>query len=180
MAVARNPVARIAPPASAIISASRAREGDRDGQRGAGSTRLSIRAVGVVDPVARSRPQRRPRPGISLQRNPAPPATSPSCGQQQPLHRPGGGCGSVCRSRCAAPDCSATTRQGIKNTSSPAGNVGARARRRLPPAAEFLTFANASVDSLQRQCDALAPSDTQCHDAAPNAVTLHRMKEAGG
>ena len=75
------------------------------------------------------RPQRRPRPGISLQRNPAPPATSPSCGQQQPLHRPGGGCGSVCRSRCAAPDCSATTRQGIKNTSSPAGNVGARARR---------------------------------------------------
>ena len=32
---------------------------------------------------------RRPRTGISLKRNPAPPATSPSCGQQ-PLHRPGG------------------------------------------------------------------------------------------
>ena len=32
---------------------------------------------------------------------------------------------------CAAPDSSATTRQGIKNTISPAGNVGERARRRL-------------------------------------------------
>ena len=32
--------------------------------------------------------------------------------------------------KCAAPDSSATTRQGIKNTSSPAGNVGERARRR--------------------------------------------------
>src|SRR5271170_5884241 len=34
MAVARRPVARIAPPAPAIISASRARVGDRDGERG--------------------------------------------------------------------------------------------------------------------------------------------------
>ena len=34
MAVARHPVARIAPPAPAIISASRARVGERDGQRG--------------------------------------------------------------------------------------------------------------------------------------------------
>ena len=25
-------------------------------------------------------------------------------GGQQPLHQPGGGCGSVCRSRCAAPN----------------------------------------------------------------------------
>ena len=32
--------------------------------------------------------------------------------------------------KCAAPDSSATTRQGIKNTISPAGNVGERARRR--------------------------------------------------
>jgi hypothetical protein len=56
--------------------------------------------------------------------NPAPPATSPSCGQQ-PLHHPGG----PSRSRCAAPESSATTRQGIKNTISPAGNVGERARR---------------------------------------------------
>ena len=63
------------------------------------STRLSIRAVGAVDPVAPQRPHRRslrspefhrrPRTGISLKRNPAPPATSPSCGQQ-PLHHPGG------------------------------------------------------------------------------------------
>jgi hypothetical protein len=55
----------------------------------------------------------------------APPATSPSCGQQ-PLHHPGG----PSRSRCAAPDSSATIRQGIKNTIAPAGNVGERARRR--------------------------------------------------
>ena len=85
------------------------------------STRLSIRAVGAVDPVAPQRPHRRslrspelhhrPRTGISLKRNPAPPATSPSCGQQ-PLHHPGG----PSRSRCAAPASSATTRQGIKNT----------------------------------------------------------------
>ena len=34
MAVARHPVARIAPPAPAIISASRARVGERDGGRG--------------------------------------------------------------------------------------------------------------------------------------------------
>ena len=34
MAVARHPVARIAPPAPAIISASRARVGERDGERG--------------------------------------------------------------------------------------------------------------------------------------------------
>ena len=34
MAVARHPVARIAPPAPAIISASRARVGERYGQRG--------------------------------------------------------------------------------------------------------------------------------------------------
>jgi len=65
------------------------------------STRLSIRAVGAVDPVARSlrSPElhRRPRTGISLKRNPAPPATSPSC-SQQPLHRPGG----PSRSSCAA------------------------------------------------------------------------------
>ena len=32
---------------------------------------------------------RRPRTGISLKRNPAPPATSPSCGRR-PLHHPGG------------------------------------------------------------------------------------------
>ena len=35
--------------------------------------------------------------------------------------------------KCAAPDSSATTRQGIKNTISPAGNVGERARRRHYP-----------------------------------------------
>ena len=34
MAVARHPVARIAPPAPAIISTSRARVGERDGERG--------------------------------------------------------------------------------------------------------------------------------------------------
>src|SRR5487761_53005 len=34
MAVARRPVARIAPPAPAIITASRARMGERDGERG--------------------------------------------------------------------------------------------------------------------------------------------------
>jgi hypothetical protein len=34
MAVARRPLARIAPPAPAIISTSRARVGDRDGERG--------------------------------------------------------------------------------------------------------------------------------------------------
>src|SRR5450759_1687452 len=101
------------------------------------SRKCSIRAVGAVDPVAPQRPHRlslrspelhrRPRTGISLQRNPPPPATSPSCGQQ-PLHHPGG----PSRSKCAAPDSSATTRQGIKNTISPAGNVGERARRSIP------------------------------------------------
>ena len=111
------------------------------------STRLSIRAVGAVDPVAPQRPHRRslrspelhrrPRTGISLKRNPAPPATSPSCGQQ-PLHHPGG----PSRSRCAAPESSATTRQGIKNTISPAGNVGERARRRhLPSVLQNLAIA---------------------------------------
>jgi hypothetical protein len=34
--------------------------------------------------------------------------------------------------KCAAPDSSATTRQGIKNTIAPARNVGERARRRPP------------------------------------------------
>jgi hypothetical protein len=43
---------------------------------------------------------RRPRTGISQKRNPAPPATSPSCGLK-PLHHLGG----PSRSRCAAPDC---------------------------------------------------------------------------
>ena len=60
-------------------------------------------------------------------------------GGQQPLHQPGGGCGSVCRSICAAPESSATSsatssappREGIKNTIAPAGNVGARARCRV-------------------------------------------------
>ena len=33
--------------------------------------------------------------------------------------------------KCAAPDSSATTRQGIKSTIPPARNVGERARRRL-------------------------------------------------
>jgi hypothetical protein len=63
--------------------------------------RSSTAAASAVAPIARAPSS--PRTGISLQRNPAPPATSPSCGLK-PLHHPGGGCGSVCRSRCAAPD----------------------------------------------------------------------------
>ena len=51
-------------------------------------------------------------------------------GGQQPLHQPGGGCGSVCGSRCAALEPSAPPREGIKNTIAPAGNVGKRARCR--------------------------------------------------
>src|SRR5258706_2155302 len=50
----------------------------------------------------------------------APPATSPSCGQQ-PLHRPGGPSRSSSiappKPSFAAPDSSAPTRQGIKRTS---------------------------------------------------------------
>ena len=42
MAVARHPVARIAPPAPAIISASRARVGERDGERGQFSADPSV------------------------------------------------------------------------------------------------------------------------------------------
>ena len=77
--------------------------GERARRRSRKCRRESTPAVGADDPVTPQRPHRRPRTGISLQRNPASPATSPSCGQQ-PLHHPGGGCGSVCRSRCAAPD----------------------------------------------------------------------------
>ena len=58
-----------------------------------------------------------PRTGISRKwKSTAPPAASPSA-------RAG-------IAKCAAPESSATTRQGIKNTISPAGNVGERARRR--------------------------------------------------
>ena len=54
MAVARHPVACIAPPAPAIISASRARVGERDGQRGA-PTASRCQPVGKADPLARRR-----------------------------------------------------------------------------------------------------------------------------
>ena len=97
------------------------------------SARLSIRAVGAGDPVAPQRPQRRslrspelqssPRTGISLNGN--------RRRRRRPHHRPE----RVEQHRAAQAKLrragfSATTRQGIKNTSSPAGNVGERARRR--------------------------------------------------
>ena len=68
---------------------------------------------------------RRPRTGISLKSNPAPPATSPSCGQH-PLHHqaPRAGRDAPRQSLRRPP------RQEIKNTIPPAGNVGERARRR--------------------------------------------------
>jgi len=72
------------------------------------------RPRGSVAPIARGPSS--PRTGISLKWEAA---TAPPAG-------PG-------RSRCAALDSSAATRQGIKNTISPAGNVGERARRRLAP-----------------------------------------------
>jgi hypothetical protein len=70
------------------------------------------RPRGSVAPIARGPSS--PRTGISLKWEAA---TAPPAG-------PG-------RSRCAALDSSAATRQGIKNTISPARNVGERARRRL-------------------------------------------------
>ena len=86
------------------------------------SARLSIRAVGAVDPVALRSPelQRRPNRNIAKMES-APPATSPSCGRK-PLHRPGGGSAAQVEMRRAG--FSATTRQGIKNTILPARNVG--------------------------------------------------------
>src|SRR5271155_1903183 len=80
-----------------------------------------------VAPIARAPSS--PRTAISLKRNPPPPATSPSCGQQ-PLHRPGGPSRRPEQVEMRRAGIAATTGQGIKNTSSPAGNVGERARRR--------------------------------------------------
>ena len=84
----------------------------------------SAAAASSVAPIARA-PSSAPNRNITKVEIDAPPSTSPSCGQQ-PLHHPGG----PSRSSCAAPESSATTRQGIKNTISPARNVGERARRR--------------------------------------------------
>ena len=52
--------------------------------------------------------------------------------------------------KCAAPDSSATTRQGIKNTISPAGNVGERARRRHPSTRRSIRAVGAG-DPVPRQ-----------------------------
>src|ERR1039458_5368603 len=93
--------------------------------------RSSTAAAASFAPIARA-PSAAPNRNITKWKSTAPPATSPSCGQQ-PLHHPGG----PSRSSCAAPESSATTRQGIKNTISPAGNVGERARRRMPANAAF-------------------------------------------
>ena len=144
------------------------------------STQLSIRAVGAVDPVAPQRPHRlslrspelhrRPRTAISPQRNPAPPATSPSCGLK-PLPHPG----DSSRSNCAAPESSATTRQGIKNTISPAGNVGERARRRLRAADSAIGVLRTSTPWLPP-----APPTSPSPPTAPSfAPTGLRKKEIG-
>ena len=91
-----------------------------------------------VSPVCAAFEQgcRRSRPGSStaapssapnrniVQRNPASPATSPCAASSRSSPRPP----EQVEMRRAG--FSATTRQGIKNTSSPAGNVGERARRR--------------------------------------------------
>ena len=142
------------------------------------------RAV-VEDPVAPQRPhrrslrspelQRRPRTGISLKRNPAPPATSPSCGQQ-PLHHPGG----PSRSNCAAPDSSATTRQGIKNTTiSPAGNVGERARRSPPLSVRFRSGCCRRPRSSTAAAPSVAPI-ARAPASAPNRNITEKESGAAG
>jgi hypothetical protein len=67
--------------------------------------RSSTAAASSVAPIARA-PASAPNRNITKVES-APPATSPSCGQR-PLHHSGG----PSRSRCAAPESSATPRQG--------------------------------------------------------------------
>ena len=83
----------------------------------------------------------------------APPATSPSCGQQ-PLHRPGGPRRS---SNFAAPDSSAPTRQGIKTASAPAEKSGERARRRAP-LSQLLRSGRGEADPVPESGAATAPN----------------------
>ena len=85
----------------------------------------AIAPIGEIPPIPFSRYS-------GFDRHVAGDITIGTIGGQQPLHQPGGGCGSVCRSRCAAPEPSAPPREGIKNTIAPAGNVGERARCRAP------------------------------------------------
>ena len=91
------------------------------------STRLSIRAVGAVDPVAPQRPHRRrsdrPSSIVAPNRN----ITKKEIGDGAAI---GASAGRVEQIEMRRAGFSATTRQGIKNTISPAGNVGERARRR--------------------------------------------------
>ena len=91
------------------------------------STRLSIRAVGGVDPVARS--PHRPSSIVAPNRHIT--KMDNRRRRRRPHHRPRAGRAASAppKPKCAAPDSSATTRQGIKNTISPARNVGERARR---------------------------------------------------
>ena len=95
---------------------------------------------GEADPVARAAPNRR---GIIIGRPDRPSSIVPPNRNITKVEIDGaaGGLtigpsrsGSIAppKPKCAAPDSSATTRQGIKSTIPPARNVGEKARRRLP------------------------------------------------
>ena len=86
----------------------------------------------------------------------APPATSPSCGQQ-PLRRPGGPSRSS-RQRAAAPDFSAPTRQGIKRASAPAEKSGERARRRV----KDWNYLDERIERVADEIERLARADVSC------------------
>jgi hypothetical protein len=102
--------------------------------------RTSTPAAASVPPIARAPSS--PRTAISLKRNQPgrPAAAAPALAGRATI--------------CAAPESSATPRQGIKITSSPAGNVEERARRRPP-----------STQLLKRQC-CRAPPPSSHHGAS--------------
>ena len=108
---------RSALPNSADLSEPQLRSAER-ARESATTVGAAEFAIVVDDPVARcARPAPAPSPP------PRPGEADVSIGADRPS--------SIVRPRkCAAPDASAATRKGIKNTSSPAGNVGERARRR--------------------------------------------------
>ena len=132
---------------------------EREARRRSASQReLSIRGVGELTPylhsgriVVRSdRPELQRRPEPEYHQNGIGAAGDLTICGQHPLRRPEQVEQASRRRNCAAPDSSATTRQGIKNASSPAGNVGERARRRASQRG-FRSGVLASVDPVPPQ-----------------------------
>ena len=111
--------------------------------------RSSTAAASSFAPIARAPSS--PRTAISLKRKSATSVSSRSAG-------PGRSSSSAPpKPKCAAPDSAATTRQGIKNTISPAGNVGERERRRQTPLSVLQIFRSVVDDPVARA--APAPAD---------------------